>query len=272
MFDYSIIQNLLNARNLEAKDLAEKIGVYPPRLSDWKSGRLKSPSIDNLEKIADYFNVSVDYLLGRVSDYPVSDAEAVRAKKRSQIFDFSDMNNFSRLIPIFNKSISNFLDTPAQRVADAYGRATLREQKIVDYALEPYFKQQAEIVELPKREKRLSQMPASAGTGAFLNEEQFDVVEVGDEVPDVAEYGVPIFGDSMEPDYPAGWIAWVQLAVDLRVGDVGVFGYDGDGYIKKWGGDRLISLNEKYPPIVLEPGARFDVFGRVVAVTENIYK
>ncbi|MDR3237767.1 MAG: helix-turn-helix domain-containing protein [Spirochaetia bacterium] len=65
MFDYSIIQNLLKERNLEAKDLAENIGVYPPRLSDWKSGRLKFPSIDNLEKIADYFNVSVDYLLGK---------------------------------------------------------------------------------------------------------------------------------------------------------------------------------------------------------------
>ncbi|MCL2698474.1 MAG: helix-turn-helix domain-containing protein [Oscillospiraceae bacterium] len=40
-------------------------------VSDWKSRRSK-PNIDTLPKIADYFDVSVDYLLGRTDNPKVN--------------------------------------------------------------------------------------------------------------------------------------------------------------------------------------------------------
>ena len=46
------------------KDLAEAIEVSPGNVGDWKSGRSK-PNIDAIVKIADCFNVTTDYLLGR---------------------------------------------------------------------------------------------------------------------------------------------------------------------------------------------------------------
>ena len=50
------------------KDLATELEVNPSVLSDWKKGRIK-PSIDNIIKIAKYFDVTTDYLLG-ISDLP----------------------------------------------------------------------------------------------------------------------------------------------------------------------------------------------------------
>lgn len=62
------ILQLLKDRNITQKQLAEGIGVSTGNISDWKVGRVK-PSVDVLSRIADFFNVSVDYLLGR-TDIP----------------------------------------------------------------------------------------------------------------------------------------------------------------------------------------------------------
>ncbi|MDY6367553.1 MAG: helix-turn-helix transcriptional regulator [Clostridia bacterium] len=46
------------------KQLANDLGVSAGNLCDWEKGRTE-PNIDMLIKIADYFDVSVDALLGR---------------------------------------------------------------------------------------------------------------------------------------------------------------------------------------------------------------
>ena len=58
------ILKLLSDRNITQKQLADGINVSTGNISDWKSGRAK-PSIEVLSRIADFFNVSVDYLVGR---------------------------------------------------------------------------------------------------------------------------------------------------------------------------------------------------------------
>ncbi len=47
-------------------DCAEKLGVGQPTLSAWERGA-KNPTLENLEAMADLYEVSVDYLLGRVT-------------------------------------------------------------------------------------------------------------------------------------------------------------------------------------------------------------
>lgn len=58
------IKELRESRGLQQKDLAIDLGVTQPTISGWESG-IKVPSAHNTQKIADYFHVSVDYLLGR---------------------------------------------------------------------------------------------------------------------------------------------------------------------------------------------------------------
>lgn len=61
------IFELMAEKSLKSKDLAEGIGISTGNISDWKVGRAK-PSIEALSKIADFLDVSVDYLIGR-TDY-----------------------------------------------------------------------------------------------------------------------------------------------------------------------------------------------------------
>lgn len=54
---------LLQPRGI-SKKLSEATGISSGNISDWKKGRSK-PTAEALTSIADYFDVSVDYLLGR---------------------------------------------------------------------------------------------------------------------------------------------------------------------------------------------------------------
>ena len=63
MYTLERIFELVKKKKIQQKDLATNIGVRPSALSDWKKQRIK-PSVDDIIKIAQYFNVSTDYILG----------------------------------------------------------------------------------------------------------------------------------------------------------------------------------------------------------------
>jgi transcriptional regulator with XRE-family HTH domain len=68
------VKQLRESLNLEQKQLAIDLGVSQPTISDWENGR-KIPSAKSTEKLADYFNVTIDYLLGRTDTPTAPDAE-----------------------------------------------------------------------------------------------------------------------------------------------------------------------------------------------------
>ena len=53
---------LCAARGVKVADVARATGISPAVFSDWKKGRYQ-PKQDKLKAIADYFGVSLDYLL-----------------------------------------------------------------------------------------------------------------------------------------------------------------------------------------------------------------
>ena len=59
-----ILKNLRNNYGISQKDFAFALGVSQQTVASWEVGRTE-PSNDLLKAIADYFNVSTDYLLGR---------------------------------------------------------------------------------------------------------------------------------------------------------------------------------------------------------------
>ena len=58
------ILDLLKKHSINAHKLEKEAGLAISSIQSWTKGKAK-PSADALSKIADYFNVSVDYLLGR---------------------------------------------------------------------------------------------------------------------------------------------------------------------------------------------------------------
>ena len=138
-----------------------------------------------------------------------------------------------------------------------------------------------QFIEMP-----VSRLTASAGSGAFLDEGNFELVRFpASSVPTGAHFGLRVSGDSMEPVYHDGQIVWVQRCEQLNVGEVGIFVYDGEGYIKVYGEQEpeescresfidsygavhmqpvLISYNAMYAPRPISPHTGFQIVGRVL--------
>ncbi|MBQ9973866.1 MAG: helix-turn-helix transcriptional regulator [Oscillospiraceae bacterium] len=60
------IRDLREDRDLSQKELAALLDVHQTTYSDYELGNLNIP-ISALHKLADFYNVSVDYLLGRTA-------------------------------------------------------------------------------------------------------------------------------------------------------------------------------------------------------------
>ena len=63
MTTFDRIKNLANKQGKSLQKVASDLGFSPSYFYNLKSK--KSPSAEHLAKVADYFHVSVDYLLGR---------------------------------------------------------------------------------------------------------------------------------------------------------------------------------------------------------------
>lgn len=58
------IKDLSDEKHITIAELEREAGISNGQIRRWGAS---SPKVENLEKVADYFNVSTDYLLGRSS-------------------------------------------------------------------------------------------------------------------------------------------------------------------------------------------------------------
>lgn len=58
---YEIYCELRDRIGVKDADVSKATGIRKSAFSDWKSGR-SAPKLDKLQKIADYFGVTIDYL------------------------------------------------------------------------------------------------------------------------------------------------------------------------------------------------------------------
>lgn len=68
------LKKLRGERNVSQKEVAEFIGISDVMVSMYEQGK-KQPSVDKLEKLATYYGVTSDYLLG--TDSSVDELETV---------------------------------------------------------------------------------------------------------------------------------------------------------------------------------------------------
>lgn len=89
------ILSLMQREHITAYGLEKTLGLSNAAIASWRAGRAK-PSADALVKIADYFNVSVDYLLGRSTPAPQPMSEDL--SRLVAIYDNLSESNKSRLL------------------------------------------------------------------------------------------------------------------------------------------------------------------------------
>lgn len=72
---YERVQRLAKNQGLSVRELGNKLNIGPTTLYKWKK---QTPKSDILIKVADFFGVSTDYLLGRSDDkYDLSPQEKI---------------------------------------------------------------------------------------------------------------------------------------------------------------------------------------------------
>ena len=62
-----VLNNLLSERGISAYRLSKDTGIPDSMLARWRGGD-NLPSAEKLVQLADYFQVSLDYLVGRSDD------------------------------------------------------------------------------------------------------------------------------------------------------------------------------------------------------------
>lgn len=171
-----------------------------------------------------------------------------------------------------NVSAGNAPSIDALNIARQYDLATEHEKSIVRATLAPY----AEKVKVIKEEYAAELMPSTtelrlytqsvaAGLGNYQDDDNYELASFVN-VPSRTNIALKISGDSMKPTYQDGDIVFIETDSILQDGEIGIFNYDGNAYIKKLrlNPPRLVSLNLAYEDIVLSEDMNFFTIGRVV--------
>ena len=91
-------------KKLTHKEIANHFNTSPQSYAQWETG-LRKPSAENLQKLADFFNVSTDYLLGKTDiPDPESDIDLDTAIDNSVAYDGTPITDHDREI------IKNYLN------------------------------------------------------------------------------------------------------------------------------------------------------------------
>jgi len=94
---YSIIKSLCDERGISIYEMCKDTGIGRSVISELKAGRSKTLGADKARKIAEYFNVSVDYLLGKTS---FRNAQALYEFWGTNDPDFEASFDFGRFIQL----------------------------------------------------------------------------------------------------------------------------------------------------------------------------
>lgn len=91
---YNRIKELADKQNLSIRRLEEKLGFGNGVINRW---RKTTPGIDKVEAVANFFNVTTDYLLGRTStpQFTRRDERDVQKTLEEMIEGLSDKNALS---------------------------------------------------------------------------------------------------------------------------------------------------------------------------------
>ncbi|WP_419791625.1 helix-turn-helix domain-containing protein [Staphylococcus chromogenes] len=99
MNTYEIIKKLATKKHMTIAELERKLNLSNGQIARWKKA---NPNSSHLKAIADYFDVSVDYLLGREKDN-------YKGEEEHTVFMFSDQASFEKLSKEEQEHIMNML-------------------------------------------------------------------------------------------------------------------------------------------------------------------
>lgn len=252
------IKKLKSEKKITNDKLSELTGIPLGTLSKLLAGISDSPKLSNMIAISDALGCSLDYLVSGKEDndhnFTLNDDEIDFMRK------YRELDACGRDIATFvvNREHSRISAEPivATQIIVNKDRIKKNGEKTAEDTRRS----------VPSRRSIfLYDMPVSAGTGVYLDENTAEKINIPDnEKTEAADFALRISGNSMEPKFHDGDILLVENADSTEIGELGIFVLDGSGYFKKNGGDRLISLNPEFSDILLKNYAEVACCGRVI--------
>ena len=89
---YEIFAELLKKKGIKTSDVAAATGISNMTFSDWKKGK-STPKVDKLQKIADFFGVTLEYLTTGKETKPQYYLDDETAAIAQEIFENPDMKS-----------------------------------------------------------------------------------------------------------------------------------------------------------------------------------
>ena len=229
------IKERRNELNLKQSELSALTGIKATTISNYENN-VSTPNEQNLFKLMEALKCDANFLFEweETEQIKTTHAELKYIKKYRFLDDYG------------KKAVTDLLNTEYERCT-----TPTTDEKII------YLQR--------------SLLKASAGVGNWLEEQQLESVAVIDSpISRKANLIIEVDGESMEPMYKDGDNVLVNTLAEVNVGDIGIFIADGNGYIKKLGDNRLISINPEYDDIYPSIYSDFRCIGKVLGKAEIV--
>ena len=257
------IKTLKSEKKMTNEQLSARSGSPLGTLSKMLAGMSDSPKLSNVVALCNALECSVEYVVSGVPEnnynYSLTDRE-IRMMEQLRTLDEWGVATVEGVISLEARRMQGQGVAEERSVSETQVK-TARVLAPIDTSRRYADRE----VRTAKRSINLFELPVSAGVGTYLDESSAVQIQIpSTEKTAEADYALRISGNSMEPKYHNGDILLVQDTDSVEVGELGIFLLDGSGYFKAYGGDRLLSLNPEYGPILLKEYQDVRCRGRVV--------
>lgn len=234
------LKAIRSQKKVTQKEAADALGISPNTYKNYEQG-MREPNNEMLCKLADYFQVTTDYLLGRE---PQTDAMQM-LMSQTDVSPETLVRQFDALPDEWQTIVMTIINA-------------MKETRRARQAMQSR----------PSIQMRKHLNKAAAGFGYDLSsmDEWTEITVLDTPQARAADFAVEVDGDSMLPDYHDGDIVLVKRDPDVPVGEVGLFVHEGMGYIKERGSKCLISRNPEFPNIEGEA----QCIGLVIGIAETV--
>lgn len=259
---YGNLKAFRESIGMTQKEFATSLSIGLTTYNGYETGA-RDPKSDFWVSVAQKYGITIDYLMGHSNDPHKTSENDISSKLMPS--EQAHIKKYRLLDPYGKEAVDGVLDVESRRCeAEKQARvAAVREEREKMEAAE-------DIVSTVTLNQPYSQVAAAEGSGAYLEDgEENDKVTVElNKYTQQADAILKVVGRSMQPVIADGDRILVRIQPSVNIGEIGVFIIDGQGYLKEYAEDRLISLNPDIDDVFIGDFQQAECYGKFIAVLD----
>lgn len=250
-----VFNEMRKKSGMSLDEISIKSGIPKGTLSKITAGITKAPPLETMRKLVYSMGYTLDDL-----DRGLEVSDNFSAAEKAHI------KKYRLLDPYGKEAVDGVLDVESRRCEAArkeqmeQASETLRKSREQSEAAE-------EITPPITLHQPYTQVAAAEGAGAFLLDDGYEEISVEmNKYTKQADVILKVVGRSMEPVIADGDRVLVRQQPSVRIGEIGVFIVDGQGYLKEYQADRLVSLNPDIDDVLVGDLQSAECYGKFIKV------